>query len=416
MDEKIGHPRRHSVRDLRVEFKGRRIVRAVRGVSYDLARGETLGLVGESGSGKSVSALSLLGLLPPKVGRITNGSVRLEGRELVGLPESAMRGIRGARIGMIFQDPLSSLNPVLTIGRQITESLETHRGITGGAARQRAVELLELVGIPNAGRRVKEYPHQFSGGMRQRAMIAMALACEPSLLIADEPTTALDVTIQAQILELLRSLREELGMAVLIITHDLGVVAGFADRVAVMYAGRIVETGLTEEVLEHPKHPYTVGLLRSMPRLDRVRQARLTPIEGSPPDLAADLVGCAFAPRCHWRLEVCRTVDPPLETVAGAALAPIPRAVIHQAACHDQPTPQEVLLGRPLRATEGAADPTVTGDALEAPRGHAPGVEAGAGRTILEEGLLEQHVGPLPSTERDQVRDAFRGPPAEPGR
>jgi len=405
-----------SVRDLRVEFKGRRTVRAVRGVSYDLARGETLGLVGESGSGKSVSALALMGLLPPKVGRVTDGSVKLEGRELVGLPESDMKGIRGARIGMIFQDPLSSLNPVLTIGRQITESLEAHRGITGGAARQRAVELLELVGIPNAGRRVKEYPHQFSGGMRQRAMIAMALACEPTLLIADEPTTALDVTIQAQILELLRGLREELGMAVLIITHDLGVVAGFADRVAVMYAGRIVETGLTEEVLEHPKHPYTVGLLRSMPRLDRVRQARLTPIEGSPPDLAAELVGCAFAPRCHWWLEVCRTVDPPLEAVVGATLAPVPRAVAHHAACHNQPAPEEVLLGRPLQATEGAVDPNVTGDVLEAPLGVAPGVEAGAGPTILDEGLLEQHVGPLPSTARDHVRDAFRGPPTEPGR
>jgi len=278
---------------------------------------------------------------------------------------------------------------------------------------------LELVGIPNASRRVNEYPHQFSGGMRQRAMIAMALACEPTLLIADEPTTALDVTIQAQILELLRRLREELGMAVLIITHDLGVVAGFADRVAVMYAGRIVETGVTEEVLEAPRHPYTVGLLRSMPRLDRARQARLTPIEGSPPDLGSELVGCAFAPRCAWRLEVCRTVDPALDTVPGAVLAAPTGAlvpVLHRAACHDQPTPDEVLAGRPLRRTEGTTDPAVTGEALEAPEGVAPAVEAGAGPTILEEGLLEQHVGPLPATERQQVRDAFRGPPTEPGR
>jgi oligopeptide/dipeptide ABC transporter ATP-binding protein len=404
------------VRDLHVEFQGRRTVRAVRGVSYDLARGETMGLVGESGSGKSVSALSLMGLLPKRVGRITQGSVKLEGRELVGASDAELKGIRGARIGMIFQDPLSSLNPVLTIGRQITESLETHKGLTGNAAKARAVELLELVGIPNAGRRVSEYPHQFSGGMRQRAMIAMALACEPTLLIADEPTTALDVTIQAQILDLLSRLRTELGMAVLIITHDLGVVAGFADRVAVMYAGRIVETGLTEEVLDDPKHPYTVGLLRSMPRLDRVRQARLTPIEGSPPDLGGTLVGCAFAPRCAWRLEVCRTVDPPLDPVAGATLADLPNAVLHHAACHDQPTPAEVLAGRPLHATEGAADPTVTGEALEAPEGLASATDVGPGPTILEEGLLEQHVGPLPETERDQVRDAFRGPGTGMGR
>ena len=366
-----------SVRDLRVEFKGRRLVRAVRGVSYDLARGETLGIVGESGSGKTVSALSLLGLLPPKAGRITNGSVKFEGRELVGLPESDMNGVRGAQIGMIFQDPLSSLNPVLTIGRQITESLETHRGVTGKAATARAVELLELVGIPNAGLRIREYPHQFSGGMRQRAMIAMALACEPTLLVADEPTTALDVTIQAQILELLRRLRNELGMAVLLITHDLGVIAGFADRVAVMYAGRIVETGMTEEVLANPKHPYTVGLLRSMPRLDRVRQARLTPIEGSPPDLATDLRGCAFVPRCHWRMEVCRSIDPPLDPVAGATLSAVTYGVLHHAACHDQPTPQEVLLGHPVRKTKGTTDSGVTGKTLEAPGDGAPNIKSG---------------------------------------
>jgi oligopeptide/dipeptide ABC transporter ATP-binding protein len=341
--------------------------------------------------------------------------VKLDGTELVGMSEGDLKGVRGGRIGMIFQDPLSSLNPVLTIGRQITESLETHKGIEGAAAKRRAVELLELVGIPNAGRRVSEYPHQFSGGMRQRAMIAMALACEPSLLIADEPTTALDVTIQAQILDLIGRLRTELGMAVLLITHDLGVVAGFADRVAVMYAGRIVETGLTEEVLEQPRHPYTVGLLRSMPRLDRVRQARLTPIEGSPPDLSGDLVGCAFAPRCAWRIEICRSVDPALEPVAEAAATAgaTPLTALHRSACHDQPTQPEVVAGRPLHDTEGIDDPTVTGEALEAPVAFVPTIEGDAAPTILEEGLAEQHVGPLPSTEREHVQDAFRGPPTD---
>jgi len=299
-----------AVDNLRVEFAAQRVVHAVRGLSYTIAPGETLGLVGESGSGKSVSALALLGLLPKRVGRITAGSVRIEGRELVGLPEDQLRHVRGARIAMIFQDPLSSLNPVLTVGRQITEGLETHRGLNHTAASKRAVELLDMVGIPAPRRRVHDYPHQFSGGMRQRAMIAMALACEPALLIADEPTTALDVTIRAQILDLLGRLRADLNMAVLMITHDLGVVAGFADRLAVMYAGRIVETGQTEDVLARPEHPYTVGLLQSLPRLDRPRQAELNPIGGAPPDLARQIVGCPFAPRCAWRLDLCWSVDP----------------------------------------------------------------------------------------------------------
>ena len=301
------------VRDLRVEFDGRRIVHAVRGLNYEINRSESLGLVGESGSGKSVSALSVLGLLPKKVGRVTAGSAKLEGEELVGMEDERLRKIRAARIAMIFQDPLSSLNPVLTIGRQITETLEAHKDIHGDAARKRAVELLELVNIPGAARRINDYPHQFSGGMRQRAMIAMALSCEPALLIADEPTTALDVTIQAQILELLRQLRTELGMAVLLITHDLGVVAGFADRLAVMYAGRIVETGPTKDILARPAHPYTLGLLRSMPRLDRDRGTPLTPIVGSPPDLAAHLVGCPFQPRCPFAVDTCAEIDPPVE-------------------------------------------------------------------------------------------------------
>jgi oligopeptide/dipeptide ABC transporter ATP-binding protein len=304
-----------------------------------------MGLVGESGSGKSVSALALIGLLPARTGRITGGSVVLDGQELVGLADDRLKRVRGSRIGMIFQDPLSSLNPVLTIGRQITESLETHTRRSASEARKHAIELLDLVGIPNPSRRVNEYPHQFSGGMRQRAMIAMALACEPALLIADEPTTALDVTIQAQILELLGQLRRELGMAVLLITHDLGVVAGFADRLAIMYAGRIVETGTTEDVLGQPRHPYTVGLLRSMPRLDRPRQVRLTPIDGSPPDLAGDLTGCAFRPRCAWHIPICAEIDPGLAAVEDGDAAP---ATPHRAACHHQPTAEEAILGHPI--------------------------------------------------------------------
>jgi oligopeptide/dipeptide ABC transporter ATP-binding protein len=305
------------VRDLKVEFSGRnnRPVRAVRGLNYQIFPGESLGLVGESGSGKSVSALSLLGLLPKKVSRITSGTANFEGRDLLKLPDDEMRKIRGARIAMIFQDPLASLNPVLTIGRQITEALETHTSMGKTAAVRRAIDLLSLVGIPGAEKRIADYPHQFSGGMRQRAMIAMALSCEPALLIADEPTTALDVTIQAQILELLQRLREELNMALLLITHDMGVVAGFVDRLAVMYAGEIIETGPTEPVLANPFHPYTLGLLRSLPRLDRPRQVALTPIEGSPPDLASEIVGCPFRPRCPYAVEDSAREDPRLQLV-----------------------------------------------------------------------------------------------------
>jgi len=348
-----------AVDDLHVEFSGRgRVVKAVRGLRYDIGPGETLGLVGESGSGKSVSALSLLGLLPARVGRVTSGTAVFEGADLLQLSEERLRKIRGAKIAMIFQDPLSSLNPVLTIGRQITEAVETHRRATRQVARKRAIDLLELVGIPGAARRVDDYPHQFSGGMRQRAMIAMALSCEPSLLIADEPTTALDVTIQAQILELLRRLRQELGMAVLLITHDLGVVAGFADRLAVMYAGRLVELGPTETILSDPAHPYTVGLLRSIPRLDRPRQVALTPIEGAPPDLASVLHGCPFAPRCAWRLDRCWVDDPPLELVAGERRDD-GLLVKHLAACHNQPTRAEALAGLPQRTD---VRPTVLAD------------------------------------------------------
>jgi oligopeptide/dipeptide ABC transporter ATP-binding protein len=291
-------------------------VHAVRGLSYALAPVEALGLVGESGSGKSVSALSLLRLLPEKAALITSGTALFEGADLLAMPRAKLEDVRGSRIGFVFQDPLVYLNPVLTVGEQIVESLRRHRGTGKAAAAERAAALLTLVGIPNAKGRLGDYPHQFSGGMRQRAMIAMALACDPVLLVADEPTTALDVTIQAQILDLLRRLRREQGMALLIITHDLGVVAGITDRLAVMYAGRVVETGSTRDLLRSPRHPYTAGLLRSLPRLDQPRQAELLPIEGSPPDLAGDLTGCPFRPRCARALDRCATEDPPV-TPAG---------------------------------------------------------------------------------------------------
>jgi oligopeptide/dipeptide ABC transporter ATP-binding protein len=319
-----------AVEDLRVEFAARRPVRAVRGLTYAIGPGEALGLVGESGSGKSVSALSILRLLPEKAARITAGRAVFEGRDLLSLSRADIEDIRGDRVAMVFQDPLIYLNPVLTVGEQVAESLERHRGLTRRQGLDRAEALLRLVGIPNARQRLADYPHQFSGGMRQRAMIAMALACDPLLLIADEPTTALDVTIQAQILDLLRSLRDEKHMALLLITHDLGVVAGITDRIAVMYAGRIVETGPTAAILAVPRHPYTAGLLRSLPRLDRPRQAALTPIEGSPPDLASELVGCPFRPRCARAIDRCATEDPPLEMIVpGHGLAcwsPVPPA------------------------------------------------------------------------------------------
>jgi oligopeptide/dipeptide ABC transporter ATP-binding protein len=255
--------------------------------------------------------MALLGLLPRPAGRVLAGRAMFGGVDLLRLPPRQLRDLRGNRIAMIFQDPLSSLNPVLTVGRQLTEQLKRHRNVSRAAARERAVELLALVGIPDARRRFGEYPHQMSGGMRQRVMIAMALSCEPDLLIADEPTTALDVTIQAQILDLLQRLRRELGMALLLITHDLGVVAGVTDRVAVMYAGRVVETGPTEHVLSQPQHPYTRGLLNSLPRLDQPRGTPLVPVEGSPPDLGATIAGCPFRPRCPYAIERC-TQDPPL--------------------------------------------------------------------------------------------------------
>jgi oligopeptide transport system ATP-binding protein len=300
-----------SVEDLRVRFTtDRGHVYAVNGISFAVARGETLGLVGESGCGKSVTSLAVLGLLS-RNGEVTNGRAIFDGRDLIGLSDSQLRKVRGREVGMIFQDPMTSLNPVLTIGRQLREAIETHMGLDRGEAAARAAELLDQVGIPSAKARLRDYPHQFSGGMRQRAMIAMALACSPKLLIADEPTTALDVTIQAQILDLLRTLVAEYDSALILITHDLGVVAGMCSRVAVMYGGLLMETGSTEQIFERPRHPYTLGLLGSIPRLDQERR-ELRPIEGVPPNLAEPPGACPFAPRCAYRVELSVQQVPPL--------------------------------------------------------------------------------------------------------
>src|SRR3954469_5887851 len=273
------------------------VVHAVNGVSYAVDKGETVAIVGESGSGKSVGVMSLIRLIPQPPGKIVDGEVWFDGQDLLKLKEDELRRIRGNRIAMVFQEPMTSLNPVLTIGRQITEALELHLKMDKSAANKRATELLEMVGIPEAGARLNDYPHQFSGGMRQRVMIAMALSCNPKLLLADEPTTALDVTIQAQILEIMARLSKELGTAVIIITHNLGVVARYADRVNVMYAGKIIETASAKEMYANPKHTYTGGLLKSVPRLDETRKEKLDPIEGSPPDLVRRPKGCAFYPR-----------------------------------------------------------------------------------------------------------------------
>jgi len=294
------------------------VVRAVDGVSWDVQEGETVALVGESGCGKSVSALSVMRLVSAPAGRIVGGRILFKGRDLLTLSEEEMRRVRGREIAMIFQEPMTSLNPVLTVGRQLTEGLEIHLGMDPGAARGRAAELLAMVGIPDPERRLPQYPHQFSGGMRQRMMIAMALGCNPPLILADEPTTALDVTIQAQILELLKDLSRRLGAAMLLITHNLGVVARYADRVNVMYAGRIVERGTARELYANPRHPYTLGLLKSVPRLDVPRRQRLDPIEGQPPDLTRLPQGCAFGPRCAFRVERCGVEAPPLTPIGDA--------------------------------------------------------------------------------------------------
>ncbi len=303
------------VRNLTVRFYTQDgVVHAVNGISYQVHEGETLAIVGESGCGKSVGVMSLIRLIPQPPGKITDGEVWFEGENLLTLSEDEIRRIRGNRIAMIFQDPMTSLNPVLTVGYQIIEALQLHLGLNKTEARQRAIELLKMVGIPDAEARIDDYPHQFSGGMRQRVMIAMGLACNPKLLIADEPTTALDVTIQAQIIDLVKRLRDELGMAVIWITHDLAVVAGLAHRVAVMYAGKIVELANVRDLYYDPRHPYTLGLLNSIPRLDKVGR-RLEPIEGLPPDLLVEPQGCPFAPRCRFRTDRCFEEMPTLRAV-----------------------------------------------------------------------------------------------------
>jgi oligopeptide transport system ATP-binding protein len=318
------------VEDLRVQFRtGRGVVHAVNGISFEIGRGDTLGIVGESGCGKSVSSLALLGILA-RNGRVAGGRALFEGRDLLRLSDAQLRHVRGREIAMIFQDPMTSLNPVLTIGRQIREALQTHFGMDKAAATRRAADLVDQVGIPSAELRLKDYPHQFSGGMRQRAMIAMALACEPKLLIADEPTTALDVTIQAQILDLLRKLVVDHDTALIMITHDLGVVAGMCERVNVMYAGLFVETGSASQLFARPRHPYTLGLLQSVPRLDSARRQRLQPIEGAPPNLLRPPSICPFAPRCRFEVEQSREEVPPLRELEPG----------HQVACFN-PVPVE---------------------------------------------------------------------------
>jgi oligopeptide transport system ATP-binding protein len=301
-----------SIEDLHVSFWTRRgTVHAVNGISFDIAPGETLGIVGESGCGKSVTSLAILGLLS-RNGRVESGKAVFQGRDLIRQSDRALRSVRGKEIAMIFQDPMSSLNPVLTVGRQIREALETHFDMNRKQAEAKATEALERVGIPSPDVRIKDYPHQFSGGMRQRAMIAMALACEPKLLIADEPTTALDVTIQAQILDLLRALVAEENAALILITHDLGVVAGMCERVNVMYAGMFVETGSADQLFATPRHPYTLGLLQSVPRLDAARRSRLQPIEGSPPNMLRPPAACPFQPRCRFEIDLSRREVPQL--------------------------------------------------------------------------------------------------------
>jgi oligopeptide/dipeptide ABC transporter ATP-binding protein len=339
-----------SVKDLTVGFPSDDgLVRAVRGVSYDLHAGEVLGIVGESGSGKSVTSLAVMGLLP-RSAKIT-GSVRFRGQEILGLSDNEMTNVRGNKVAMIFQDPMTSLNPVYKIGYQLAEAVLAHNDISKAEARKRALELLEIVGIPSPDKRIDQYPHEFSGGMRQRVVIAIAMANDPDVIIADEPTTALDVTVQAQVLEALRAAQKETGAAMVLITHDLGVVAGQADRVLVMYAGKPVEIGPIDDIYYHPRMPYTIGLLGSLPRLDQRTQGKLTPIPGSPPSVVNMPPGCPFTPRCPLRTDICVDREPALLPVLGAE---------HLAACHHS----DELTG------PGAMDIFATGR-----RGVTPGAE-----------------------------------------
>jgi oligopeptide/dipeptide ABC transporter ATP-binding protein len=331
------------IEELKVEFPSAQgVVKAVDGIAYTVDAGETVALVGESGCGKSMSALAVLGLVPPP-GRVVGGAVRFAGRDLLGLPEEQIVEVRGSEIAMIFQEPMTSLNPVLSIGVQLSEGMRRHLGLSRTAAEARAVELLRLVGIGDPERRLRQYPHHLSGGMRQRVMIAVALSCEPKLIIADEPTTALDVTIQAQILELMKDLSRRLGVALVLITHNLGVVARYADRVNVMYAGRIVETGATAQIFTRPGHPYTIGLMASVPRLDLPRSVRLVPIEGQPPDLARLDRACSYRPRCRFAIARCAESFPPLDPVGQG----------HRAACFRK---HELHDGHETQLPQGGTD------------------------------------------------------------
>ena len=310
------------VDDLKISFKtDDGVVRAVRGVSFDVRPGETIGLVGESGSGKSVTNLALMGLIPKPPGNVDGGTAKFKGQDLLTMSDAELQSVRGRKIGMIFQDPMTALNPLMTVEQQMTEITRLHMGYSRSEARDHAAEMLEMVGISSPAKRLRDYPHQFSGGMRQRVMIAMALSCEPELLIADEPTTALDVTIQAQILDLLADLQARKGTSIILITHDLGVVAGVCHRVMVMYAGRVVEKAEVNQLFESPRHPYTIGLLESLPRFDEEKSELLQAIPGQPPDLAHIPPGCAFRPRCPFSIDECQSSDPPLTSVGDERLA-----------------------------------------------------------------------------------------------
>lgn len=325
------------VSDLHVSFKtDEGHVQAVRGISFDVRAGETVAIVGESGSGKSVTNLAMMGLIPQPPGRVDSGSALFQGRDLLKMNARELQAIRGRHVSMIFQDPMTALNPLMTIEQQMTEMTRLHLSLTKKEASARAVEMLGMVGITSPEKRLRDYPHQFSGGMRQRVMIAMALSCEPELLIADEPTTALDVTIQAQIMDLLADLQERKGTAIVLITHDLGVVAGVADRVMVMYAGRIVEKANVNDLFESPRHPYTLGLLGSLPRFDTEQHDQLSAIPGGPPDMSEPIVGCSFAPRCSFVEDVCKKTEPDLErkVAASGGVNSLPVVQPHLAACH----------------------------------------------------------------------------------
>jgi len=380
-----------SVEDLVVRFRTREgTIHAVNGVTFELEEGERLGLVGESGCGKSVTNLAVIRLLPKPAGHIEGGRVIFDGQDLATLQESEIRGIRGRDIAMIFQDPMTSLNPVLTIREQMVETIQAHKKVSKDEAKARAVELLAMVGIPNPADRLDDFPHQFSGGMRQRVMIAMALALEPKLLIADEPTTALDVTIQAQVLELLKDLTTDRSTALILITHDLGVVAGMTQRINVMYAGFIVETATTLDLFSQPSHPYTVGLLHSVPRVDAAEGEALIPIEGRPPDMRHAPTGCPFAPRCAWRIEKCWTENPVLTSVRGGEQVVLTgdRAT-HRISCHNPPTPEEAAAGLPQRSEFVAAP---------APPGYLDELAGRAGSSVDSEAILQdiwREEGPI---------------------